>query len=113
MLPESELLSAYHSWRMVRCQCAAHISYFVAERLDNAEEASVSAAELRSAYHSWCVVKGRKPVSGHRLGASLRELGFAKWKCCGRIRYRHLQLRAELSAEDAKAARTGASSAGF
>ena len=92
-LLEAELLSAYYSWRIGRCQCAAHIAYFVGERLQSAEGASVSAAELRSAYHSWCMVNGRKPVSGHRLGAALRELGFVKWKSCGRIRYRDLQLR--------------------
>jgi hypothetical protein len=47
---------------------------------------------LRKAYEFWCTVHGRQPLSQQKLGAELRALGFAKWKSCGLIRYRDLQL---------------------
>jgi hypothetical protein len=76
-----------------RCVCS-NVADFVRERLERTEGASISAAELRSACHCWCIAHGHEPVSGHRLGAVLRDFGFKKWKTDGRVRYRDLRLRA-------------------
>jgi hypothetical protein len=76
------------------CGGTCEVFAFIRERLERAEGASVSAAELRSACQSWWLAHGHEPLSGHRLGAALRELGFEKWKSNGRIRYRDLRLRA-------------------
>jgi hypothetical protein len=36
--------------------------------------------------------QGRAPLSQQKLGAELTLLGFARWKSCGLIRYRDVQL---------------------
>jgi hypothetical protein len=76
------------------CVYTCQVYAFIRERLERAEGASVSAAELRLACQFWCLALGHKPLSGHRLGAALRDLGFEKWKTNGCIRYRDLRLRA-------------------
>jgi hypothetical protein len=70
------------------------VSAFVQERLQAVEGTSLGASELKEAYDAWCVAHGREPVSQQRLGAELAGLGFTKWKSCGLIRYRDLQLGA-------------------
>jgi len=50
------------------------------------------ASELRGSYETWCAVHDYEPVTQQKLGAELKGFGFAKWKSCGLIRYRDLQL---------------------
>jgi hypothetical protein len=71
-----------------------HAPAFVQERLQAVEGTSLGASELKEAYDAWCAAHGREPVSQQRLGAELAGLGFTKWKSCGLIRYRDLQLGA-------------------
>lgn len=70
----------------------SHVAEFVRARLHSAAGKSLSASELRAAYETWCAGNGRPPISQQRFGAELAGLGFAKWKSCGLIRYRDLQL---------------------
>ena len=72
----------------------SHVPVFARECLQSAAGSSLSASELRSAYEVWCEVRKCEPLSRQRLGAELTGLGFAKWKSCGLIRYRNLQLAA-------------------
>jgi hypothetical protein len=64
----------------------------VRECLEAASGTSLGASELRATYESWCVANDYEPLSQQKLGAELTRLGFAKWKSCGFIRYRDLQL---------------------
>ena len=43
-------------------------------------------------YEAWCAHNDYEPLSQQKLGAELTSLGFTKWKSCGLIRYRDLQL---------------------
>ena len=52
----------------------------------------VAAKELRAAYEAWCAAQGYEPLSEPKLAAELKALGYDKWKSCGLIRYRDLQL---------------------
>ena len=61
-------------------------------RLQSAARTSLGASNLRAAYMVWCAVHGHEPLSQQKLGAELTGLGFAKWKSCGLIRCRDLQL---------------------
>jgi hypothetical protein len=70
------------------------VSAFVQERLQAVQGTSLGASELKEAYDTWCAEQGCEPVSQQKLGAELSGLGFAKWKSCGLIRYRDLQLGA-------------------
>ena len=70
----------------------SHVPEFVRECLLSAAGSSLGASELRAAYEVWCAVHGQKPLSMQKLGAELSGLGYAKWKSCGLIRYRDLQL---------------------
>jgi hypothetical protein len=70
----------------------SHVPEFARERLQSAARTSLGASNLRVAYMVWCAVHGHEPLSQQKLGAELRGLGFAKWKSCGLIRYRDLQL---------------------
>jgi hypothetical protein len=72
------------------------VAEFARARLHTAEGRSLSASELRVAYEAWCEANGRSPISQQRLGAELAALGFAKWKSCGLIRYRDLQLASSI-----------------
>jgi hypothetical protein len=69
-----------------------HVPDFARECLEPASETSLSASELRGTYEDWCAIHDYKPLSQQKLGAELTVLGFAKWKSCGLIRYRNLQL---------------------
>ncbi len=53
---------------------------------------SIAAKELRSVYEAWCAAQGHEPLSQPTLAAELKGLGYDKWKSCGRMRYRNLQL---------------------
>ena len=69
-----------------------HVPEFVRECLKSASGSSLGASELRATYEAWCADHDYEPLSQQKLGAELRGLGFAKWKSCGLIRYRDLQL---------------------
>lgn len=69
-----------------------HVATFVGERLRKIEGTSIAFSELRSAYEVWCAERGEKPLSIPRFAAALKALGYEKWKSCGLIRYRGLQL---------------------
>ena len=69
-----------------------HIPAFVRQCLRSALGSSLGASELRGSYETWCAVRNYEPVTQQKLGAELKGLGFAKWKSCGLIRYRDLQL---------------------
>jgi hypothetical protein len=70
----------------------AHVSAFVGERLQKIDGASIAFSELRSGYEVWCAERGE--LSLPRFAAVLTALGYEKWKSCGLIRYRGLQLAA-------------------
>jgi hypothetical protein len=70
----------------------SHVSAFIEERLQNARGASIAASELRSAYEVWCDAHGHTPLSSPKFAAELKALGYDKWKSCGLIRYRDLQV---------------------
>ena len=71
-----------------------HVPEFVRECLQSATGKSLSASELRARYEVWCAARDLTPLSLQKLGAELTRLGYAKWKSCGLIRYRDLQLAA-------------------
>jgi hypothetical protein len=64
----------------------------VSERLQNIEGTSIAFSELWSAYEIWCAQRDEKPCSQPLFAAALKALGYKKWKSCGLIRYRGLQL---------------------
>jgi hypothetical protein len=68
------------------------VSAFVGERLQNARGASIATSELRSAYEVWCAAHTHTPLSSPKFAAELKALGYDKWKSCGLIRYRDLQV---------------------
>jgi hypothetical protein len=53
---------------------------------------SIAARELRSGYEAWCAGRGLDALSQPKLAAELKALGYDKWKSCGLMRYRDLQL---------------------
>ena len=69
-----------------------HVPEFVRQCLKPAPGTSLGASELRATYEAWCADHDYGPLSQQRLGVELRGLGLAKWKSCGLIRYRNLQL---------------------
>ena len=71
---------------------AAHVNEFIRLRVRPAAGASLGASEMRAAYEDWCTRRACEPLSQQKLGAELTKLGFARWKSCGLIRYRDLQL---------------------
>ena len=73
----------------------AHVSAFVGERLQKINGTSIAFSGLRSGYEVWCAERGEKPLSLPRFAAAVKALGYEKWKSCGLIRYRGLQLAAE------------------
>ena len=83
-----------HAARGTISVMGSHVPEFARECLLSAAGSSLGASELRAAYEVWCAVHGQKPLSMQKLGAELTGLGFAKWKSCGLIRYRDLQLAA-------------------
>jgi hypothetical protein len=70
----------------------SHVPAFVQGRLQNAPDASLTARDLRAAYENWCALFGQTPLTQPKLAADLKALGYDKWKSCGLIRYRGLQL---------------------
>jgi hypothetical protein len=70
----------------------SHVSDFARERLRPARGASVSSKELRAAYEAWCATRGYTPLSWEKFAGELNALGYTKWKSCGRMRYRDLEL---------------------
>ena len=71
---------------------SSHVPDFVRECLEPASGSSLGASELRATYEAWCADHDYEPLSQQKLGAELTGLGFTKWKSCGLIRYRDLQL---------------------
>ena len=65
---------------------------FVRDRVQHAEGLSLGAADLWAAYEAWYAFHGYEPMSQQKFGVELKALGYAKWKSCGLIRYRDLQL---------------------
>jgi hypothetical protein len=72
----------------------SHVSVFSGERLREVEGTSIAFSELRSCYEVWCAERDEKPLSLPRFAAAVKALGYEKWKSCGLIRYRGLQLAA-------------------
>jgi hypothetical protein len=70
----------------------AHVPAFVRERLQDAPGASMAARDLRATYESWCAEQSLQPLTVPKFAAELKRLGYDKWKSCGLIRYRGLQL---------------------
>jgi len=71
---------------------SSHVRAFARDRLQHGEGLSLGAADLWVAYEAWCVLHGYEPLSQQKLGVALKGLGYAKWKSCGLIRYRDVQL---------------------
>jgi hypothetical protein len=74
------------------CTEGSHVPAFVQDRLRSTPGPSLGATEIRNAYIAWCMEHGYTSVSPQKLAAELAAMGFTKWKSCGRIRYRNLQL---------------------
>ena len=70
----------------------SHVAAFVADCLVTVLGASLATADIRTAYEAWCAANGHEPLSQQKLSAELLRLGCSKWKSCGLIRYRDLQL---------------------
>jgi hypothetical protein len=70
----------------------SHVRSFVRDCLQHADGISVGASDLRAAYEGWCAIQGKVPLSQQKLGVALKALGYTKWKSCGLIRYRDVQL---------------------
>ena len=70
----------------------SHVAAFVEARLQNAPGASLAAKDLRAAYEAWCAKQGHPPLTVPKFAAELKALGYDKWKSCGLMRYRGLQL---------------------
>ena len=48
--------------------------------------------DLQAAYDGWCASRGHIPLSTPKFAEALEELGYTKWKSCGRMRYRNPEL---------------------
>ena len=70
----------------------SHVPLFVEQSLRKARGMSLAAKELRAVYEAWCATHGYEPLSPPKLAAELKGLGCDKWKSCGTMRYRDLQL---------------------
>ncbi len=73
-------------------QMKSNVPAFARSRLKNSAGQSIAASELLAAYKHWCLSRGQQPHSQQKLGIELGRLGLVKWKSCGRIRYRDVQL---------------------
>jgi hypothetical protein len=71
---------------------SSHLAAFVEARLLKAPGTSLAARDLRSAYEAWCAKQGHPPLTVPKFAAELKVLGYGKWKSCGLMRYRGLQL---------------------
>jgi hypothetical protein len=74
------------------CTAGSHVTAFVQDRLRITPGPSVGATDLRYAYIAWCTKYGYTPLLWQKFSAELEAMGFTKWKSCGRMRYRDLQL---------------------
>jgi hypothetical protein len=70
----------------------SHVPLFVQQRLKRAQGMSLAAKELRAVYEAWCATHGHEPLSPPKFAVELKGLGCDKWKSCGLMRYRDLQL---------------------
>ena len=70
----------------------SHVPVFVQQCLQAAKGSSIAARELRSVYEAWCAGRGLEALSQPKLAAELKALGCDKWKSCGLMRYRDLQV---------------------
>lgn len=70
----------------------SHVATFVRERLRKIEGTSIASSELRSAYEVWCAERAERPLSVQGFAAEMIALGYEKYKSCGLMRYRGLQL---------------------
>ena len=73
---------------------STHVSDFAHACLRSTTGISIRACDLRSRYNQWCAEHELQQLSQQKLGAELTRLGFSKWKSCGLIRYRNVQLAA-------------------
>ena len=73
-------------------ETGSHVPAFVQQRLQRAKGKSVSHEEARAAYEAWCAMHDYQPLSVPKFAAELKALGLEKWKSCGVIRYRNLNL---------------------
>ena len=71
---------------------SSHVPDFVRQRLKRAQGISLAAKELRAVYGAWCAAHGYEPLSPPKFAAEMKRLGCDKWKSCGTMRYRDLQL---------------------
>jgi hypothetical protein len=74
------------------CTVGSHVPAFARDRLRITPGPSVGATDIRDAYLAWCTKHGYTPLSWQKLAPELALMGFTKWKSCGRMRYRDLQL---------------------
>jgi hypothetical protein len=70
----------------------SHVPAFIQQRLQTAKGMSIAAKDLRAAYEAWCAKQCHPPLTIPKFAAELKALGYDKWKSCGLIRYRGLQL---------------------
>jgi len=91
-LPEGASLGSQTRPEGESMQTDSHVAAFIRERLQNIEGTSIAFSELWSAYEIWCAHRDEKPFSQPLFAAALKALGYKKWKSCGLIRYRGLQL---------------------
>ena len=89
-LPEGAMLTS--RGRVSEINSGSHVPAFVGERLEMSCGSSLAAGELRTAYEAWCATHDHRPLSIPKLAAELKALGYVKWKSCGLMRYRDLQL---------------------
>src|SRR5262245_27770396 len=70
----------------------SHRTCLYSQRLRTAKGMSIAAKDLRATYETWCAAQTKEPLSLPRFAAELKALGCEKWKSCGVMRYRDLQL---------------------
>jgi hypothetical protein len=70
-----------------------HIEAWLEDGVTRRKGGHVMAAEMLDSYRGWCAQNSRKPVAQTALGTRLGELGYAKAKVAGKIRYTDLALK--------------------
>ena len=70
----------------------SHVAAFVRDRFRNAPGAPLAAKDLRVRLRSLVHEAGPPATYGSQFAAELKALGYGKWKSCGLMRYRGLQL---------------------
>jgi hypothetical protein len=84
-LPQSDIL-------VQKTTLPSHVPLFFEQRLKRAQGMSLATKELRAVYEAWCATHGYEPLSPPKFAAEMKRLGCDKWKSCGTMRYRDLQL---------------------